>query len=103
MTSSLVLGEASVRTFQETTSPQAAGWGLLGPCISVRMPVFCASHRGSFLHCAHVGIASLRRPASSSSRNDDQITMAASPAKYVALVVSASWLPATEYSLIKFA
>src|SRR5215208_8041310 len=97
---SLVFGEASLSTANETTSPKAAGAVAPGPCNVVTIPEFSASHVGSLLHLSHVGRASLRRPASSSSKKEDQITMAASPAKYVARVVSASWLPDTELSFI---
>src|SRR5512133_2184493 len=103
VTKSLALGLASFSTFHETTSPQAAELGPLGPCIWTRIPVLLASHWGSFLHCGQVGSASLRRPASSSSKKEDQITMAAFPAKYVARVVSASWLPLVEVSLLQLA
>src|ERR671910_212962 len=47
-------------------------------------------------HSAHVGSASFRSPAISSRMNDDQTSIAAWPAKYVARVESTSWLPATE-------
>ena len=78
---SLVLSDASGSTAQETISPNATGAVPLGPCSVVTMPVFSASHLGSSLHWSQVGSASLRSPASSSSRKEDQIIIAASPAK----------------------
>ncbi len=60
------------------------------------MPVFRASHVGSFSHCLQVGSASLRRPPISSSRKVDQIVIAACPAKYVARVESTVWVPCGE-------
>src|ERR687893_1297334 len=67
-----------------------------GPAIAVTMPLFLARNALSDLHCGQVGAASLRRPAISSSRKDDQTIMAALPAKYVARVVSTSCAPGTE-------
>ena len=51
-------------------------------------PELFARNSGSSPHSSHVGSASLRSPASSSRMNGDQISIAASPAKYVARVVS---------------
>ena len=102
LTRSWVLGEAPRSTFHETISPKPTGVVPLGPCMVVRMPVFLANQVGSSLHCSQVGSASSRNPASSSSKKDDQIVIAASPAKYVARVVSASWLPGTDAVLISW-
>src|SRR5689334_13791829 len=80
---------------QLVISPNCAGLPA-GPAIAVTMPLFLARYAGSALHCAQVGSASLRRPAISSSRKEDQTTMAALPEKYVARVVSTSCAPGTE-------
>jgi hypothetical protein len=52
-----------------------------GPEIAVTMPLFLARNSLSERHCGQLGAASLRSPAISSSRNEDQTTMAALPEK----------------------
>lgn len=51
------------------------------PEIGPTRPLFLARKAGSFLHCGHEGLVSLRRPAMPSSRNGDQNIIAARPAK----------------------
>ena len=72
---------ASTGMAQEVTSPNCAGSAPSGPCRPVTIPVFVARNFGSAVHSGQLGRASLRSPASSSSRNVDQTTIAAWPAK----------------------
>lgn len=65
----------------EVISPNWAPSRASGPFSAVTMPLSRASRPGSFLHWGQLGRASLRRPASSSSRNEDQMTMEERPAK----------------------
>src|SRR5215213_5419975 len=85
---------------QLVISPKLAGCPA-GPEIAVTTPLFLARYALSDLHCGQVGRASLRRPAISSSRNDDHTTIAALPEKYVARVVSTSCAPGTEKFLTR--
>ena len=59
----------------EETSPNCAG-SPSGPATSATTPVFSARNFGSSLHSAQLGLASLRSPASSSSKKVDQMAMA---------------------------
>src|ERR671914_714632 len=86
---------------QEETSPNWAGSVPSGPVMAATTPVFLAKNSGSFLHSVQLGLASLRNEASSSSRKVDQIAIADCPAKYAARTVSTSWVPETEYDLIR--
>ena len=63
------------------TSPNWVGSLPLGPLMAVTTPLFSASQVLSSRHWGQVGRASLRSPASSSSRNDDQMIMPALPEK----------------------
>jgi hypothetical protein len=63
------------------TSPNWVGSLPPGPVMAVTTPLFSARKALSSRHSAQVGRASLRRPASSSSRNDDQMIIADCPAK----------------------
>jgi hypothetical protein len=64
--------------------------------MAVTMPLWSARNDGSARHWGQVGRASLLSPASSSRRNDDQMIMAALPARYAARVLVASWPPGTD-------
>src|SRR5689334_16934953 len=80
----------------EVSSPKPAGSLPSGPLIAVTMPLFLARNAGSAAHCGQLGLASFRSPAISSRMNDDQTSIAALPAKYVARVESTSCAPCTE-------
>jgi hypothetical protein len=62
-------------------SPNWVGSPPPEPLMAVTTPLFLDRNRLSERHSGQVGRASLRSPASSSSRNDDHTTMAALPAK----------------------
>ena len=70
------VAESAVAT-HEVISPKTAGPSPSGPSIVVTTPVFLARYAGSSAHSGQLGNASLRRPAISSSRNVDQMIMAA--------------------------
>jgi hypothetical protein len=72
---------ASAVITHEITSPNCAGSVPSGPCRPVTMAVLLARNVGSLAHSGQVGLASLRSPASSSSRYVDQIAIADWPAK----------------------
>ena len=72
---------ASASTAHDCTSPNWAGSRPSGPVSAVTMPVLSTRNRGSAAHCGQLGAASSRSPASSSRMNDDQIVIAALPAK----------------------
>src|SRR4029453_11152652 len=72
------------------TSPNWAGSVPWGPVMAVTTPLFLDRNSLSERHSGQVGRASLRSPASSSSRNDDQTIIAALPAKWAARGVAAS-------------
>src|SRR3954466_8319753 len=90
------LASAPAGIVHDVISPKVAGPVPDGPLMDVTTPLFLAKKAGSLLHWGHVGFASFRRPAISSRMKLDQITIAALPAKYAALVVSTSWAPVTE-------
>src|SRR4029450_4143091 len=72
------------------TSPNWVGSLLSGPVMAVTTALFLDRKVLSARHSGQVGRASLRSPASSSSRNDDQTIMADLPAKEGARGVPAS-------------
>src|SRR5215207_2137845 len=92
---------ASLVIAKQVSSPNWEDWVPSGPLMAVTMPLFLARNDGSRWHWGQVGRASLLSPASSSRRNDDQMTMAALPARYAARVVSASWPPWTDAAWIR--
>src|SRR5512132_1500108 len=94
-------GLAPLVMTNEVSSPNWEGWAPYGPVMAVTMPLWSARNDGSLWHWGQVGWASLLSPASSSSRNDDQMTMAALPARYAARVLVASWGPPTDASWIR--
>ena len=71
---------ASAPMTNATSSPNWVGLPA-GPPTAVTIPLLFARNMGSAVHSSQVGSASLRSPASSSSRNEDQMIIAASPAK----------------------
>src|SRR5215217_3788543 len=86
---------------KQVSSPNWEGWLPSGPVMAVTMPLWSDKNDGSRRHCGQVGRASWLSPASSSSRNDDQMTMAALPARYAARVLMWSWLPWTDPAWIR--
>jgi hypothetical protein len=66
---------------KQVSSPNWEGWLPSGPLMAVTIPLLVARNDGSARHWGQLGRASLLSPASSSSRNDDQMIMAALPAR----------------------
>jgi hypothetical protein len=95
-TSLAASGLAFLVMAKQVSSPNWEGWLPSGPVMAVTMPLALARNDGSRWHWGQVGRASLLRPANSSRTNDDQMTMAALPARYAARVLIASWPPWTD-------
>ena len=72
---------AEVVVANETISPKLDGPLPSGPWIEVTIPLFWARKLGTLRHSVQLGSASVRSPAISSRMNEDQMTMAALPAK----------------------